>query len=313
MENECYFVNSRGLLKSCTFHSSKPISSCNTDTKYLFDMITSNKMFNGMSIYVCSDLLKFFVNIILPRLKNTFLLVSGDSDLCVPKEILTMIETNNLLNSQYLLKWFAQNTRIQNNDKIIQLPIGLDYHTIHGNPKCKWRIPYEKILPIEQETVLKNINSMSKPFYERILKIYVNFSKNSDRFKQRINSLNIIPKNLMVINNEFTPRTNNWKQTSEYTFVLSPFGIGMDCHRTWEALCLGCIPVVCAPDFKDLFEDLPVLIVNQWSEIDQTLLLNTICKFKQQKFNYDKLSLKYWTNQMNWINQMNCYKISGDV
>ena len=164
-----------------------------------------------------------------------------------------------------------------------------------------------------KKTVLKNINSMSKPFYERILKIYVNFSKNSDRFKQRINSLNIIPKNLMVINNEFTPRTNNWKQTSEYTFVLSPFGIGMDCHRTWEALCLGCIPVVCAPDFKDLFEDLPVLIVNQWSEIDQTLLLNTICKFKQQKFNYDKLSLKYWTNQMNWINQMNCYKISGDV
>jgi hypothetical protein len=307
MENECYFVNSRGLLKSCTIHSSTPISSCNTDTKYLFDMITSNKMFNGMSIYVCSDLLKFFVNTILPRLKNTFVLVSGDSDLCVPKEILTMIETNNLLNSQYLLKWFAQNTRIQNNDKIIQLPIGLDYHTIHGNPRCKWRIPYEKILPIEQETVLKNINTIAKPFYQRIPKIYVNFSKNSDRFKQRISSLNIIPKNLMVINNEFTPRTNNWKQTSEFAFVLSPFGIGMDCHRTWEALCLGCIPVVCAPDFKDLFEDLPVLIVNQWSEIDQTLLFNTLYKFKQQKFNYDKLSLKYW------VNQMNCDKISCDV
>ena len=97
MENNCYFVCSRGLLKSCTFHSPKPISSCSTDVKYLYNMLQSNKMFNGMSIYVCSDLLKFFVNKILPYLTNTFVLVSGDSDLCVPKEALSREETFILL------------------------------------------------------------------------------------------------------------------------------------------------------------------------------------------------------------------------
>lgn len=299
MENECYFVNSRGLLKSCTFYSPNPISSFDKDTMYLFDMLTSNKMFNGMSIYVCSDLLKFFVNTILPQIKNTFVLVSGDSDLCVPKEILTMIETDTLLNSQYLLKWFAQNTRMQNNNKIIQMPIGLDYHSINSNPEFKWRMPHENWLPIEQEKILKNIILNSKPFYERIPKIYVNFSKNNDRFKQRISSLNIIPKNLMVINANFTPRTINWKQTSIFSFVLSPFGMGMDCHRTWEALCLGCIPIICAPNFKNLFEDLPILIVNNWSEINNILLIDTINKFKNQKFNYDRLSLKYWVDKIN--------------
>ena len=62
-------------------------------------MLKSNKMFNGMSIYVCSDLLKFFVNQILPHIKNTFALVSGDSDLCVPLEALKQGETLKLLNS----------------------------------------------------------------------------------------------------------------------------------------------------------------------------------------------------------------------
>lgn len=63
MENNCYFVCSIGLLKSCTFHSPKPISSCPTDVKYLYNMLQSVKMFNCMSICVCSDLLRFFYNI----------------------------------------------------------------------------------------------------------------------------------------------------------------------------------------------------------------------------------------------------------
>ena len=85
---------------------------------------------------------------------------------------------------------------------------------------------------------------------------------------------------------------------SKYTFVLCPFGVGMDCHRTWEALCLGCIPILCAPIFKKLFEELPVLIVNNWKEITEELLNSTIEKFKNLSFNYDKLLLKYWVEKI---------------
>ena len=89
MENKCKIVCSRGLLKSCTFHSQNPKSSCNNDTSYLINMLLSNKNFDGMSIYVCSELLRFFVNKILPKITNKFILVSGDSDLCVPLEALS--------------------------------------------------------------------------------------------------------------------------------------------------------------------------------------------------------------------------------
>lgn len=296
MENLCYFINSRGILKSCNFHSNKPKSSCNNDYEYLYIMLKN--MFNGMSIYVCSDLLKYFVNIILPKINKPFILVSGDSDLCVPIEVLSQNEFNNLLNSPFLIKWFTQNTRLQYNSKIFQLPIGLDYHTISEDPKCSWISENECHLPYAQELILVNIKENSKPFFERLPKIYVNFTIKNDRFGHRKSSLNTISNNLIFHNNKFTKRTDNWKNITNYAFVLSPFGNGMDCHRTWETLCLGSIPIVKAPFFTKLFEDLPVLIVNEWSEVTEELLNSTIEKFKHIHFNYDKLKLSYWINEI---------------
>lgn len=299
MENLCYFVNSRGILKSCNFHSNNPKSSCNNDYEYLNKMVdeTIHKMFDGMSIYVCSDLLIYFVNTILPKINKKFILVSGDSDLCTPKEALYLKQFNILLNSPYLIKLFFQNTQIQNMDKIIQLPIGLDYHTISNNPNHQWKLPEENHLPGSQENILVSIKQNSKPFYERIPKIYVNFSIGNDRFGDRKNAFNHIPNKLLQINQTFTPRTNNWENITKYSFVLSPFGMGMDCHRTWETLCLGAIPIIKAMNFEKMFEDLPVLIVNEYWEITQELLDETIQTFRTRTFNYDKLQLQYWTNQ----------------
>jgi hypothetical protein len=89
---------------------------------------------------------------------------------------------------------------------------------------------------------------------------------------------------------------------SKYSFILSPFGNGMDCHRTWEALCLGCIPILMAPGFKKMFENLPVLIVNNWSDVNQELLNKTITEFQTRTFDYEKLSLKYWVDKIKLIN-----------
>ena len=294
MENLCYFVCSRGLLKSCTFHSLKPKSSCSNDIIYLGKMLTSGKMFNGMSIYVCSDLLKFFVLQILPKINNKFVLVTGDSDMCVPKEALNNSESASLISNPHLLKWFAQNTQIQRHEKIVQLPIGLDYHTISNDPNYNWKTDGEGHLPKDQEEILINLRQQMKPFHERSLLIYVNFTPINDRFEQRKSAFEKIPNELLYINQSFTKRTKNWENITNYSFVLSPFGMGMDCHRTWEALCLGAIPIVKAPNFQKMFEDLPVLIVNEWSEITRELLDKTIENFKNTDFKYEKLTLQHW-------------------
>ena len=92
--------------------------------------------------------------------------------------------------------------------------------------------------------------------------IYITFIKTNDRFEQRQNSLNVIPKELMIKKLNFTSRTELWQEMINFTFILSPAGVGLDCHRTWEALCLGCIPIICIPEFRKMFEDLPVLVVD---------------------------------------------------
>ena len=296
MENTCYLVCSRGILKSCDFFSESPKSSCNNDHNYLHKML--NNMFDGMTIYVCSDLLLYFFENIFPKINKKFTLITGDSDLCVPHEILSREKTDIMVNSLYLIKWFAQNTILQNHSKIYQLPIGLDYHTILNNVNHKWKLPKEGCLPVEQEKILFSIFKNSKPFFLRIPKIYVNFTKENDRFGDRKKSLKSIPKKLLVINDKFVPRTVNWNNIKKFAFVLSPFGNGMDCHRTWEALCLGSIPIIRDNRFKKLFEELPVLIVNEWHEINEALLINTINVFKNTKFNCEKLNLEYWINKI---------------
>ena len=47
-------------------------------------------------------------------------------------------------------------------------------------------------------------------------------------------------------------------------------------------------------EFVNIFKDLPVLFVEDWTDITQELLDYTIQKFKNMNFNYDKLTLEYW-------------------
>lgn len=53
----------------------------------------------------------------------------------------------------------------------------------------------------------------------------------------------------------------------ESKFVISPPGRGLDCHRTWEALYLGAVPVVQEGSLAPgLIDSLPILAVADYSE-----------------------------------------------
>jgi len=49
-------------------------------------------------------------------------------------------------------------------------------------------------------------------------------------------------------------------------FCISPRGNGLDCHRTWEALYLGAIPVVTRSLLTDAHRDIPMIVLDDWSE-----------------------------------------------
>ena len=293
MENNCEFVSSRGILKSCSIRADNPLSSCDTAIEYLENM----RQHDNMSIYVCSHLLRTFVLRYLPRINHKFYLVSGDSDLAVPDEALREELTTKLLQNEYLITWYAQNLFAKPSDKLCHLPIGLDYHTISGDPGHWWRMHDEGYLPCEQEILLKKIRDKTKPFYERDPIIFCNVHLAPDRYGQRVDAVNTIPSHLVLKAHSHLSRSQTWEKKGNCAFVLSPYGNGYDCHRTWEALCLGAIPIMKAPNFKELFEDLPVLNVNEWSDITEELLKRTLNEFKERKFNYKKLTRSYWTSK----------------
>jgi hypothetical protein len=134
-------------------------------------------------------------------------------------------------------------------------------------------------------------------FSQRMPKIYGNFHFNctDDRHGGwRRKLLNIIPKDIIFYEPKALPRIESYKNMNKFSFVVSPFGHGFDCIRTFEALCLGCI-VIMRKSFLDIiYEDLPVLLVDEWTDINPTLLLKTLGEFKDKQFNYDKLKMDYW-------------------
>ena len=217
-----------------------------------------------------------------------FVLVTGASDYTIPDTF--MDKANEILNSSNLVHWYSQNVSKTDNSRLTGYPIGIDYHTTANTQE-----------PIDQENDLLRIKNSAKPFYERDIKIYCNFLQSiRGKYgeKDRKEVLEQIPNELLIKEEYTIPRNDTWKRMSENAFVASPHGNGLDCHRTWEALALDCIPIVKTSSLDIMYTDLPVLIVNKWSDITKELLTNTIEDYKNKKFNMDKLTITYWVNHI---------------
>ncbi|MBU3575927.1 tetratricopeptide repeat protein [Polynucleobacter sp. UK-Mo-2m-Kol15] len=284
-ENQNQFISSRGLLKSCNSHNRKPISS---NAHIDDDLLREHK--NGGSIYICTDaLLNFSINY-LPKITETFTLLSGDSDIRVDSSMLNVPQIKSILSHPKLRQWYAQNLDVDH-AKIQPLPIGMDYHTMHEKPNfCGPGIQSA----LSQEQDLLEVINTSKNFKERKFLGYCNWS-NSINNHDRALCIERIQKELCYFEHASIPRIETWKNQANHMFVISPEGIGMDCHRTWEALLLGCVPVV-KKNNHNLFKNLPVWEVNDWSEFNATNILEKIQYFCELEFDYSALFLSYWSS-----------------
>ena len=177
------------------------------------------------------------------------------------------------------------------NNKITRLPIGMDYHTMFDR-KMEWG---PQMTPIGQELNIEQLRQTMKPFYERQIKCYSNYHFHLERGDRKECFTNV-PKELVYFENNLVERNISHKKQLEYAFVLSPFGCGYDCHRTWEALVLGCIPIIKHSGLDKLFDELPVLLIDKWSDVTEERLIITVEKYKNTVWNYNKLTQSYWIN-----------------
>lgn len=293
----CKHVGSRGLLNSCNRRAELPVPDFDGFNSVLYTNIQED----NEVLHVCPQALKHFVEKVLPTLTKPFKLLTNNSDWTIPDDV--SYEFNCLTNHPLLTHWFAQNC-VVDHPKLTRIPIGLDYHTLTPTRKqmFTWSQPEKhswgvKTDPLNQEQKLLQLQSGSAPFWERTVQAYSNFHfLMHTRYAKtdRAECLNTVPKDLVYYEPVRCIRELCWKRMTMHAFVLSPHGNGLDCHRTWEALCLGCIPIVKTSGLDPLFEGLPVWIVSAWSDVTRENMVSKINEFKTKEFQTEKLDLHFW-------------------
>ena len=182
------------------------------------------------------------------------------------------------------------------------MPIGLDYHTLAASAHPPWG---PQMSPQDQEAGLLAVAALAPQLSRRAVMCYANFQfLTYTRYAQdRKDAMEAIPKDLIYLEPSPISRHDGWKAQSLMAFVISPHGGGYDCHRTWEALALGCIPIVKSSPIDPVFDGLPVFIVKSWSEVTLAKLREVRFLFAHRKWSMERITLAYWASRIRNVTQ----------
>jgi hypothetical protein len=263
---------------------------------------------DGELIWVRLSWLKSFVKQALPLIPGRFILVTGDSDSCVPSELRS--EARTILECPKVVHWFAQNCDGSwARERISPIPIGIDFHMQAERPI--WGEPVSS--PAQQEQTLISIQKGLPLCANRNQKVYVDFAwqqgwgllhhrryhplKGTKFHESRRRIARKMIKNESIFCQRGPlPRSQMWQERGRYVFVLSPHGMGLDCHRTWEALALGHIVLVPSSSLDTLYSGLPVVALQSWSDITPQNLREWLSLHRQGEALRERLTSEYWVN-----------------
>jgi hypothetical protein len=86
-----------------------------------------------------------------------------------------------------------------------------------------------------------------------------------------------------------------------HPFVICPEGNGIDTHRIWECLYMNTIPICTKNINLEFYSDLPILVLNDWEEMNEKFLYDTFMEMSHKEWNMDKLTFEYWEKEITGI------------
>lgn len=231
--------------------------------------INVDQIKNGDLIFLKTDYLKEFFTKIHPRIRTKYILLTHNSDYGSPGAFAKYLDDDKLI------AWFGQNIEISH-PKLHPIPIGI------AN-KC-WDHGNIEVIRTQQE--------VGKGLSKDTL-LYMNFEKNTYLFERQY-VLNLFKDKPYCKVSPVKAYKNYLLDLARAKFVLSPRGNGLDCHRTWESLLMGAIPIVKKSNLDSMYEGLPVLIVEDWNEINEEFLVNKYEEITSKIHNLEKNYIYYW-------------------
>lgn len=221
-------------------------------------------------VFVDSRAYDVFFTKIFPYIKHKFVLITHNSDFSAPANYIKE------LHDERIIHWFGDNPSIQGHPKFTALPIGILNKNHHWTPiDCPGLI----------DRLVK-----SRSNNKRDILCYSNFTVH----KMRKSAFKSLKNKSFITRSKRKPLVDYYKDLLNSKFVISPTGGGLDCFRTWEALYCGAYPIVISSHLDELLEGLPVLIINDWSQITEEFLKEKARLFDRTNWDRSKLNFEYW-------------------
>ena len=247
-------------------HKYRPLNDCRQHAKsadalkaHQVTAETAHQVQAYDTVYVPIVKLEHFVNTTLPNITEDFVLLSGQNS--KPEDPIPVNVYNTIINHPRIVKWFLQNLSVY---------AALDPH----HPKLR-PFPY-------------GIHPMQPPFLLEELSIARN--KTNFIYKSWFRKSNNIKTRLHIPNGEKVNATEYLKRMHESDYVLSPDGDRPECHRHYEAIAMGTMPITSLdPVLYRHLEGNALFGENQWN-------LTTLEKALPQKpvVNQRLIFQEYW-------------------
>jgi hypothetical protein len=238
------------------------------------DLRRKRNLKSGDVIFCNTGVLTEFIEVYSKKIDVKFILITHNSDYVID------LRHSALLRNENLIHWFAQNNTLIDN-KISTIPIGLENKLYYNHGRVDEFHALRKATPNKRNKILCAFSTHTNP-------------------NIRLHALSVLQRSPCV---EQVVSTNaEYKRVLlNFRFVASPAGNGLDCHRTWEALYLGTIPIVVGKKFYQSFPGFPGLVLDEWEDllILSAAELNDIFTAKSiQLKTTNFIWIDYWANKI---------------
>jgi hypothetical protein len=263
-------------------------------------------------IWVRVDNLDAFVRNVLPNVDGPFVLITTDADNApwahTPEAARTLLECEKVFH------WFADQCDLPSHPKVTPVPIGIPYPYRYDCPPtykdCLDRdvFGHYRIVPprvaVFDDRLAKLIAARKSPV-QRKLVAFADFALNdSPSLVGRSETRRDIARKLskckaVTFLDRPVARFSLYHCYSSVAFVISPLGRAFDCYRTWEALLMGAIPITKRSPVTGLYDQYPIVTVDDWSEVTEDNLERWMERYGEQCQSADveqRLRFCHWSD-----------------
>lgn len=267
----------------------------------------SNTLIIGIHFHRVKDYLDFLIN-----LNKNFVLITTGDVACFPYETFPpnsnlKIKYDKLLENKNLLKWYTKNPSIIH-EKMVPLPLGAGFRK--QTSAGLMQTDKNNIYHILHKCCLNAEANFYNTSVKNILIFYGAMNNETGSnikimgYKKHHNSRKII---FDQIKDKFgfsgKKNYNSYIQILlKSKFVISPPGAGIDTFRCWESLLCGAIPIMYHTPVDPILENLPVLLIDDYSILDEEFLNKQYEIIIKKKYDFSILYTDYWDKEFEKYN-----------